>query len=216
MKSSSQHWNQIFSSTEDAKLGWYEENASRTMELVNQIPEWERATVFLPGVGTSILVEELLSMGTKLILNDISIEALNQVKNRLNDEGRDIVWFCHDIAQPIQGRIPSCDIWIDRAVLHFLTDEDDIEGYFDNVRSVLRVGAHAIFAEFSKTGASECAGLTLHRYSVEELSERLGSSFQLVSHFNHTYTNPFGGKRPYVYALYRKEKSSIAERFRGL
>ena len=206
MKSSSRHWDKIFSSTEDAKLGWYEKNVSETMELLNRIPEWEKATVFLPGAGTSILIEGLLSKGIKLILNDISIEALNQVKNRLNDEARKIDWSCQDIAQPIQGKISNVGIWIDRAVLHFLTDEDDIKGYFDNVKSVLKVGGHAIFAEFSKTGAPKCAGLTLHRYSVEELSEKLGSSFKLVSHFNYTYINPFGGKRPYIYVLYKREK----------
>jgi SAM-dependent methyltransferase len=205
MKSSSKHWDTIFSNTEDSKLGWYEKNLSQTLELLNQIPDWEKSTVFLPGAGTSVLVEELLSRGVKLVLNDISIEALNRVKGRLNDEGREIDWLCQDIAQPVQGTIPDVDIWIDRAVLHFLTDEDDIEGYFENIKSTLKAGGHAMFAEFSRTGAPKCAGLILHRYSIEELSERLGSSFKLVSHFDYTYINPYGDPRPYIYALYKRE-----------
>ena len=76
MKSSSKHWDTIFSNTEDSKLGWYEKNLSQTLELLNQIPDWEKSTVFLPGAGTSVLVEGLLSRGVKLVLNDISIEAL--------------------------------------------------------------------------------------------------------------------------------------------
>ena len=205
MKSSSKHWDTIFSNTEDSKLGWYEKNVSQTLELLNQIPDWEKSTVFLPGAGTSVLVEGLLSRGVKLVLNDISIEALNRVKGRLNDEGREIDWLCQDIAQPVQGTIPDVDIWIDRAVLHFLTDEDDIEGYFENIKSTLKAGGHAMFAEFSRTGAPKCAGLILHRYSIEELSERLGSSFKLVSHFDYTYINPYGDPRPYIYALYKRE-----------
>ncbi len=205
MKSSSKHWDTIFSNTEDSKLGWYEKNVSQTFELLNQIPDWEKSTVFLPGAGTSVLVEGLLSRGVKLVLNDISIEALNRVKGRLNDEGREIDWLCQDIAQPVQGTIPDVDIWIDRAVLHFLTDEDDIKGYFENIKSTLKAGGHAMFAEFSRTGAPKCAGLTLHRYSIEELSERLGSSFKLVSHFDYTYINPYGDPRPYIYALYKRE-----------
>ncbi len=205
MKSSSKHWDTIFSNTEDSKLGWYEKNLSQTLELLNQIPDWEKSTVFLPGAGTSVLVEELLSRGVKLVLNDISIEALNRVKGRLNDEGREIDWLCQDIAQPVQGTIPDVDIWIDRAFLHFLTDEDDIEGYFENIKSTLKAGGHAMFAEFSRTGAPKCAGLILHRYSIEELSERLGSSFKLVSHFDYTYINPYGDPRPYIYALYKRE-----------
>ncbi|GBD92447.1 hypothetical protein BMS3Abin05_00018 [bacterium BMS3Abin05] len=206
MKSSRKHWDTIFSDTEDSKLGWYEKNAFPTLELLNQVPEWKKSTVFLPGVGTSVLIEELLSTGVKLILNDISLEALNRVRVRLNNEGREIDWLCQDIARPIQGTIPDVDIWIDRAVLHFLTDEDDIKGYFENVKSTLNAGGYAIFAEFSTTGAPECAGLTLHRYSIEALSEKLGSLFKLVSHFDYTYINPSGDPRPYIYALYKREK----------
>ena len=206
MKSSSKHWDSIFSSTEDPKLGWYEKDTSQTLELLNHIPKWKNSTVFLPGAGTSVLIEELLSKGVKLVLNDISIEALNRVKSRLGGKCKEIKWLCQDIAQPIQDTIPDIDIWIDRAVLHFLTDEDDIKGYFENVKSTLNVGGYAIFAEFSKTGASECAGLKLHRYSIEEISENLGSSFSIVTHFNYTYINPFGDPRPYIYALYKRDK----------
>ncbi|MFH1006556.1 MAG: class I SAM-dependent methyltransferase [Candidatus Latescibacterota bacterium] len=205
MKSSSEHWDAVFSNTEDAKLGWYEKDVSQTLALLDQIPEWGKSTVFLPGAGTSVLIEELLSKGANLVLNDISAEALTRVRSRLGDEGRAIKWFCQDIAQPVGGAIPEVDVWIDRAVLHFLTDEEDIKGYFENVGSTVKSGGHALFAEFSKTGATKCAGLTLHRYSVEELSGRLGSSFKLVSQFDYTYINPFGDPRPYIYALFERE-----------
>lgn len=206
MKSSSKHWDAIFSGTEDSKLGWYEKDASKTLELLNHIPKWENSTVFLPGAGTSVLIEELLRKGVKIVLNDISIEALNRVKSKLGNKYKGINWLCQDIAQPIQNSIPDVDIWIDRAVLHFLTDEDDIKGYFENVKSTLNVGGYAIFAEFSKTGALKCAGLTLHRYSIGEISGYLGSSFKIVSHFDYTYINPFGDPRPYIYVLYKREK----------
>jgi hypothetical protein len=112
------------------------------LELLNQIPDWEKSTIFLPGAGTSVLIEALLSDGVKLVLNDISIEALNRVKDRLNDKDREIVWLCQDIAQPIQGTMPDVDIWIEWA----------------------------------------------------------------VSYFNYTYINPNGDPRPYIYALYKREK----------
>ena len=207
MEPSSNHWNTIFSNTEDSKLGWYEKDGFQTLKLLNQIPDWEKSTIFIPGAGTSILIEELLSRGTNLVLNDISIEALNRVKSRLNKEYREIDWFCQDIAKPIPDTIPNVDIWIDRAVLHFLIDEDDIKEYFKNVESILKAGGHAIFAEFSKKGATKCAGLTIHRYSIEELSERLGESFTRISHFDYTFINPNGDPRPYIYALYKRENN---------
>ena len=206
MTSSSTHWDAIFSKTEeDTKLGWYEETPTPTLKLLEQIPAWRSGTVFLPGAGTSILIEELLAQGAKLVFNDISCEALERVKARIGEASRSAAWICQDIAQPLPPSLARVDIWIDRAVLHFLTEEDDIEGYFDNVRSTVEEGGHAVFAEFSKEGAKKCAGLTLHRYSVEELSQRLGPSFHLVSHFDHTYINPSGDTRPYIYALFRRE-----------
>ncbi len=208
MKSSSEHWDRIFSGTEDEKLGWFERDVSRTLELLDRVPGWEKSTVFLPGAGTSVLVEELLSRGARLVLNDISAEALNRVKARLRGEHTGVTWLCQDIACPVPATLPQVDIWIDRAVLHFLVDEDDIKGYFRNVATLLQRGGHAIFAEFSKSGAEKCAGLTLHRYSVEELSGRLGDSFTLVSHFDYTYINPNGDPRPYVYALYKRAEKN--------
>ncbi|MFH1784355.1 MAG: class I SAM-dependent methyltransferase [bacterium] len=206
MKSSGDHWDKIFCSTEDAKLGWYEKDSLQTFKLLNQIPGWESATIFIPGAGTSNLIEELLDKGAKLILNDISCEAIDKVKSRLKNKDVGNTWICQDIAQPIDRGILNFDIWIDRAVLHFLTETDDIKGYFENVKSKLKVGGYAIFAEFSKTGAEECAGLKLYRYSVEELSQNLGASFALVSSFDHIYLNPYGDPRPYIYALYKREK----------
>jgi len=200
-----EHWDNIFSKTEDANLGWYEKDTSQTFKLLHEIPEWETATIFLPGSGTSILIEDLITKGIKLILNDISKNALNRVKQRLKEDYEKIVWLCQDIAQPIKDPIPEVDIWIDRAVLHFLTDENDIKGYFENLKSTLKIGGHAIFAEFSLIGAPKCAGLTLHRYSINELSTRFGSSFKLVSHFDYTYINPLGDPKPYIYALFKRD-----------
>ena len=206
MKSDSKHWDKVFSKTEDEKLGWYEKDTSQTFKLLREIPDLEKATVFIPGAGTSILIEDLIPKVNKLILNDISRAALNSVRQRLKEEYREIEWLCQDIAQPFIEPMSEIDVWIDRAVLHFLTNENDINGYFKNLKSILKVGGYALFAEFSLTGAPKCAGLTLHRYSIDELSEILGSSFKIVSHFDYTYINPFGDPRPYIYVLFKKER----------
>ena len=206
MISRGDHWDAVYSGTEDSQLGWYEKDPSQTLRLLNFVPRWRDSTVFLPGAGTTALVEELLSNGAGLILNDISTEALTRLKSRLGDAQDKTTWLCQDIAQPFDSATNEIDIWIDRAVLHFLTDKDDIRGYFANVRSILKVDGHAIFAEFSSVGATKCAGLPVHRYSVEQLSEHLGSSFKLITHFEYTHVNPHGDSRPYIYALYKREQ----------
>ena len=80
MTTSNQHWNAIFSAKRDPELGWYERNAAQTLKFLDLIPESRTATIFLSGAGTSVLVDELVSRGARLILNDISDEALKKLQ----------------------------------------------------------------------------------------------------------------------------------------
>jgi hypothetical protein len=211
MKEASAHWDAIFTGADDSTLGWYENDLTKTLCLLDQIKQWQQATIFVSGAGTSTLIDELLTKETTLVLNDISSVALENVKSRIGDSKNTIHWLHQDIAQPIDKPIPAIDIWIDRAVLHFLTEEKMIKGYFNNLKEHLSIGGYAIFAEFSHVGAKQCAGLTVHQYSIETLSARLGASFQLISHFDHLYINPRGDEKPYIYALFMKTEEVIRE-----
>lgn len=172
------------------------------------MPAVEVPTIFLPGAGTSVLVDELLSRGAHLVLNDVSDEAIKKLQARIGEALHRVTWLHHDISKPLPTRTPPCDIWIDRAVLHFLLEESDITTYFDNLRFAIRPGGYALLAEFSTAGAPMCAGLELHRYSVAEFTRRIGEEFDLVKHEDFTFINPFGDPRPYIYALYRRQKSA--------
>jgi EEF1A lysine methyltransferase 2 len=202
--SPNEHWNAIFSAKKDPELGWYEKDALQTLKFLEKIPHPKPATVFLPGAGTSVLVDELLARGYRIILNDISDSALKKLKERVGSNDR-LTWLHHDISKPLPDGLPSVDIWIDRAVLHFLLNEEDIKGYFANLRFSLRNGGYALLAEFSSEGAPKCAGLQLHRYSIDEMNMRIGPGFQLVEHEDYIFINPSGDPRPYIYSLYRKD-----------
>ena len=197
-------WNQIFASKADEELGWYEGDVRQTLAFLDRIPREASKTVFLPGAGTSLLVDELLARGTRLVLNDISGKSLARLKERIGARGTHIEWLHRDISQPLPAGVTQADIWIDRAVLHFLLTEPEIEGYFGNVRAVVKPGGHVLLAEFSETGAPRCAGLDVRRYTVDEMRVRLGQEFSLVRAENYTFVNPAGAPRPYVYALFQR------------
>ena len=205
MGSDKNHWDAIFSNTEDAKLGWFEADTAKTFELLNRIPDWQSSRIFVSGAGTSVLIDQLISHGSKLVVNDISEEAIHRVKKRIENKSNEVFWLCQDISKPFPDSVSKTEVWIDRAVLHFLTEEQDILGYFNNLKSIVQIGGYVILAEFSKIGALKCAGLVLNRYSVEEFSTRLGKSFKLITNFDFTFLNPNGDTRPYVYALYKRE-----------
>ena len=203
MTTPNKHWNAIFSTKADSELGWYEKDVSQTLKFLGLIPKSESEIVFLPGAGTSVLVDELIARGYKLVLNDISDEGLKKLRDRIGAH-RGLTWLHHDISEPLPDNIPQVDVWIDRAVLHFLLEESDIQGYFFNMHHCVRQGGYVLLAEFSKDGAPKCAGLELHRYSIDEMNERMGAGFKLVKHESYTYINPWGDPRPYIYALYKK------------
>jgi SAM-dependent methyltransferase len=204
------HWNEIFAAKDDPHLGWYEADVGQTLRLLDRVPPQAGATIFLPGAGTSLLVDELLGRGAKLVLNDISNAALRKLGRRIGACTPQPVWLHHDIAQPLPTGLPACDIWIDRAVLHFLLDESAIETYFRNLRSLLRPGGHVLLAEFAPNGAARCAGLDVQRYSVEEMASRLGPEFELVRAEEFTFVNPAGDPRPYVYGFFRRRRGHEA------
>ena len=205
MPTPQQHWNAIFASKADAELGWYEADVSQTLRFIDETACGEGATVFLPGAGTSILADALLDRGFRVIANDVSDEALAKLKIRLAARGEDrLTLLHHDISALLPAGGAACDLWIDRAVLHFLLDDAAIEGYFANLRGALRPGGHALLAQFAPDGSPKCAGLPVHRYSVDELTTRLGPDFELVREESYTFLNPYGSPKPYVYGLYRR------------
>ncbi len=201
VKTLSEHWNSIFSKTDSDKLGWYESDFEQTIKFLELISNWQDSKIFVSGAGTTGLVDLLLQENCQLVLNDISSKALAELKEKHFEQEHRIDWLCQDISKPIPEL--KADIWIDRAVLHFLNDKKDIEQYFKNVDKTLTIGGYAIFAEFSKHGASKCAGLELTQYDSNDLQRHL-KNYNLVAEEDYIYYQPSGDPRPYIYTLFQK------------
>lgn len=205
MKSKKEHWDDIFSVKQDTELGWFEDDCSQTLSFLNHIGISADSTLFLAGAGTSMLVDELLKTDASLVINDISAKALEKLSQRLNTAK--CQYFHHDLGLPFSkcfGKGFLIDVWVDRAVLHFLLTEEQITHYFDNLRNTVKHGGYVLLAEFSDTGATHCAGLPIHQYSVDEMQKRLGEKFALINSKKYTFVNPFKQERPYIYALFKR------------
>ncbi|MFZ6033960.1 MAG: methyltransferase domain-containing protein [Melioribacter sp.] len=202
MNTLQEHWNKIFKETPEEKLGWYESEVTQTIRFLDGV-NFENKLVFLPGAGTSRLIDGLIENGAILILNDISNEALTALRKRVGNPDKHL-WYCGDISKPLPKEIPAVDIWIDRAVLHFLIEDKEINGYFENLNRIVKTNGYVLLAEFSLNGAQKCAGLNVHRYSADELIERVGCNFKLLKSEEYVYVNPSGGERPYIYTLFKR------------
>jgi SAM-dependent methyltransferase len=199
-----QHWDKVFAKNPLEKLGWYETDLSSTLRLIDQAHLAKESRILNVGAGSTTLVDELLERGySNVLATDISEVALRKIDQRVGRDRVEII--VDDLTNPgTLNTIEPVDIWIDRAVLHFFTDESDQEAYFLLLNKVLKPNGYVLLAQFNVQGAEKCSGLPIHRYSKEMLQEKLGPYFKLIDSFEYTYTMPSGDSRPYIYTLFQK------------
>ncbi|MBT8317076.1 MAG: methyltransferase domain-containing protein [Lutibacter sp.] len=201
------HWNNAYLKSPIQNLGWYEENPSATISLIEKCNLPKDALLFNAGAGATSLIEYLLNDGySNIIVNDIASAALTELKNTLtNHHNTKLEFIVDDLVNPKElTKLKNIDLWIDRAVLHFFTDDSEQKKYFDLLKKVLKPNGYVILAEFNLEGAKKCSGLDVCNYSVEMFQERLGDDFKLIKSFDFTYIQPSGNPREFVYSLFQR------------
>jgi len=201
------HWNNHYINNPDEKLGWYETDLTPSLDMLNKTGLSSTARILNVGAGSTPLIDALLTRGyLNVLATDISEISLNSLKARLGNQKDKVEWIVDDITNPLSlNKIEPVDLWIDRAVLHFLIEPNEQNNYFTLLKKSIKQGGFALLAEYNLEGATKCAGLPVYRYSKEMLAERLGNNFELISSFNYDYTMPSGAIRPYVYTLFKKK-----------
>ncbi len=199
------HWDRAYH-TPTSNLGWYENDPSATIELIQKSNISKNSLIFSAGAGSSLLIGNLLEIGyTNLIVNDISSKALKCLKSQIG-ETKNIKYIIDDLTNPTHlYDIDMVDMWHDRAVLHFFVHPLKQKTYFNLLKDKIKVGGYALFSEFAIGGANKCCGLDVLNYSDQMFEERLGNNFKLLESKKHLYKHPSNGnKRKYIYTLYRK------------
>ncbi|MDP2088059.1 MAG: class I SAM-dependent methyltransferase [Flavobacteriaceae bacterium] len=200
------YWEKVYHKTAFNQLGWFEEKAVPSLNLIQESGVAQHAKILNVGAGATTLMDDLLKLGyTNIIANDLSKAALDVLKNRLATTDLEKVIFMEDdLTNPkTLTQINEVDIWHDRAVLHFFIDEKDQNTYFKLLKKILKPGGFVIIAVFNLKGASKCSGLEVFRYNDEMLQDRLGADFKLLNSFNYAYMMPSGSERSYVYTLFQ-------------
>ena len=127
MTNNAQHWDNIYTTKADHQLGWYEQDCQQTLNFIAPVTLSEQSQVFIAGAGTSTIVDQLHRLGCHLILNDLSQSALSQLEKRIGSQR--VEFHLGDVALPFASQI-TVDFWFDRAVLHFLLTDAEINGSY--------------------------------------------------------------------------------------
>jgi 2-polyprenyl-3-methyl-5-hydroxy-6-metoxy-1,4-benzoquinol methylase len=200
------HWETVYTKKASDRLSWYQERPSLSLELIEATGLDATARVLDVGGGTSTLVDTLLAAGyTKIGVLDIAEHALHQVQQRLGQSAERVEWFSADVTTFVSPH--QWDIWHDRAVLHFLLEDEARQAYRDTLLRSLTSNGYAIIATFGPTGPTRCSGLDVQRYGSEMLCQLVGSEFVLVESQVEGHHTPSGAVQDFLYCLFRRSGS---------
>jgi hypothetical protein len=199
-----EHWNKAYRKDIE-KLGWYQEEESEILSLLDGLDLNSEIRFHITGAGRTTLINSLIERSfTSLTLSDISNEALVLLKADHDNFALNLI---HDDLRKPKNLVKEepFDFWLDRAVLHFLTKEEERQGYFNLLKDKTKTNAYVLLAQFKKGGAKKCSGLEVCQYDLTMYEEYLGADFKLLQSFDYTFINPNGDSRPYIYALFQKQ-----------
>jgi SAM-dependent methyltransferase len=173
------------------------------LDLIGAVAPPKSSKIVDIGGGASLLVDCLLDKGySDLTVVDVSGAALEVARARSGDRGEKVAWL---VADARHLRLPEqVDVWHDRAVFHFLTEEADRQAYLDAVRGAVRPGGHVVIATFAPGGPDRCSGLPVQRYDATKLSEFFGSDFKLTRSLAKQHVTPGGATQEFTYAVFQR------------
>jgi SAM-dependent methyltransferase len=194
------HWDKVYASKSDAEVSWTQAEPRTSLALIAEVCPSGR--VIDVGGGTSSLAERLLDAGYSAAVLDISATALARAKARLGARADQIRWIVADVTR--QADVGTFDLWHDRAVFHFLTEQADRVAYVAMMSRTVPAGGHAVIATFALDGPEMCSGLPVRRYDGAKLAAELGASFQWLKSVPETHLTPWGKPQSFQYSVFRR------------
>lgn len=197
------HWENVWTTKKSNEVSWYQQDPKTSIELILSTNPSKDARIIDVGGGDSNLVDTLLDLGFKNIaVLDISAKALERAKERLGDRAQMVTWIEHNIMEFEND--DRYDIWHDRALLHFLTSEENIKNYVELTRQHVRPRGYLIISTFSTKGPMMCSGLDTKQYSEESMKKLFSNGFEHIKSFEEEHVTPRGISQIFTYNVFRK------------
>ena len=194
-------WDQVYRSNDDSGLSWSEGSEPISFEwIVDIISKTSRVADI--GGGRSLLIPKLLSFGYKNLTHiEWSESASLSLQGDLGSRASKIDWVIGDLTKWQPKYL--VDLWHDRAVLHFQTDERSCFEYLKSLHRNLSKTGYVLLATFHLDGPDSCSGLPVKRYDDLTLLNRLqsfdGSNWTKEQSVNWTHQTPTMKDQKYQY-----------------
>ncbi|MBL8819889.1 MAG: class I SAM-dependent methyltransferase [Planctomyces sp.] len=196
------HWDSIHANKLNTEVSWYQAEPKRSIELIFEFSTPDSRVIDVGG-GQSFLVDGLLDLGYRnLTVLDVAQSAVDATRSRLGERADLVRWIVADVTQV--AHLDPVEVWHDRAVFHFLTEEADRRNYVNLLKRSLLPGGHAIIGTFAIGGPLRCSGLEIRQYDALTLSAELGEQFRLTDSFEEDHQTPTGKTQRFFFAIFSR------------
>ena len=200
-----EHWENIYSTKTPAEVSWTQAYPETSIELVAQTLVSKNAPIIDIGGGDSLVVDFLLKLGyTDITVLDISAAAIERAKKRLGTDATKVEWLVTDILDFKPTK--TYEVWHDRAVFHFLREQEEVNTYVDMVN---QYAENIILATFSPSGPIKCSGLEITQYDQNQIEDTFGSDFSVENYFTADHVTPFNTVQNFSFARMKKKEYKL-------
>ena len=204
MENNKSHWENVFATKNPNEVSWTQTYPTTSMKYIESLQLSKSANIIDIGGGDSNLVDALLENGYENIwVLDISEFALERAKKRLGKKANKVHWIVSDITE-FETNI-KFDFWHDRAVFHFLTEEENIDKYVALVNKNSADSGNFLLGTFSENGPLKCSGLEIKQYSENIMKQTFKDSFEAVNCFTEDHTIPFNTIQNFQFCGFKKK-----------
>jgi len=196
------HWENIYEKKNEDEVSWFQQIPNSSIKLIKSTGIVNPKIIDV-GSGRSKLLKSLIDSGyNDLTYLDISEAALKKSKEFLGDQSNKVKWIAEDILN-FKTEV-KFDVWHDRAVFHFLTEQNLIDKYVELVSKNISNSGHLIIGTFSENGPLKCSGLNVNRYSKELIEETFLKNFRLINTFHIDHKTPFNTTQNFLFSHFKK------------
>ena len=197
------HWEKIYDEKNEDEVSWFQKETNESIKMI-QSAAIDKPKIIDVGSGRSKLLNNLIEIGyNHLTYLDISESALGKSKKFLGEQSNKVRWISEDILSFKTDE--KFDIWHDRAVFHFLNEENLIRKYVEIVEKNISESGHLIIGTFSENGPLKCSGLDVRRYSEKVIEKLFNRSFKLIDSFYYDHVTPFNTTQNFLFSHFIKK-----------
>ncbi len=173
------HWESVYRARRVDEVSWFQREPAVSFGLIRKVAPETSARIIDVGGGASSLVDALAGAGYSAVtVLDVSSAALGHAQRRLGPAASGVTWLESDV---LVGRLPAgaFDVWHDRAVFHFLTEQSERAVYVEQIRQSLRPNGFVV------------------------VHDELGESFRLLESVREQHLTPSGATQSFVYCVFQ-------------